>query len=344
VKRGIFIVMTLLILPFALTRGQEGDEPDVYFDPPDDPPMPEYVWSMAWSPDGNRIALGAGPEVCRQSDNDYSVRIISAATGDVTNNLIYHNCSVTDLDWDPDGAQLVTTSDIEGEAYIWDIDTGQRLTYFYSTSMPGFIDNIWNPNPNYNQVASISSATRDVTLWNPVDGQVRATFDADFPRAIAWNPDGSQLATGGASGDVRIWNAATGQLIMTLLGQTHSVSAIAWSPDGNQIASVEVVNNSIQLWDTATGAPLLILQGHTDRINRVIWSPETTQLASASYDGAIRIWDTETGEVIEIIDVGDRLFAMDWRPDGCRLAYATESTTIHIVPIDDVCISEKRDP
>lgn len=285
----------------------------------DDSAMPEFIWSIAWSPDGNTIAVGIGPEVCHQTNNDYSLRIVSALTGEVIDNLAYHDCAVTALDWNQDGSQLITTADIEGTAYVWEMATGQQLAHFYSISMPGFIDNIWNPNQL--QVASISEAIREIILWNPTNGQIITSFDANFPRAVTWNPAGTRLATGGSNGNVRIWDTSTGQMVSSLLGQTHTVTTIAWSPDGSQIASAEVATNTINLWNSSTGQPLSTLQGHTETITRVVWSPDSTRLASASYDGTVRIWDVDTGQIIQIIEVGNSVFAVDWSPDGTQLAF-----------------------
>src|SRR5687768_10923968 len=76
----------------------------------DDPVMPEYVESIAWSPDGSKIAAGIGPETCIQSNNDYSVRILDPQTHQTVDKLEhYHNCAVADVDWNSDGTHLISS-------------------------------------------------------------------------------------------------------------------------------------------------------------------------------------------------------------------------------------------
>ena len=55
---------------------------------------------------------------------------------------------------------------------------------------------------------------------------------------MAFSPDGKRLASASA-GDktVKVWDAQTGQELLTLKGHTGSVSSVAFSPDGKRLAS-----------------------------------------------------------------------------------------------------------
>ncbi|MFG1755317.1 WD40 repeat domain-containing protein, partial [Streptosporangium sandarakinum] len=57
-------------------------------------------------------------------------------------------------------------------------------------------------------------------------------------RSVVFSPDGERLASAGADGTVRIWNAATGRQIgAPLTGHTGLVFSVAFSPDGERLAS-----------------------------------------------------------------------------------------------------------
>src|SRR5438045_3610191 len=62
--------------------------------------------------------------------------------------------------------------------------------------------------------------------------------------------------------------------------------------------------------------------GHTHDIKKLAFTPDGKQIISGSHDGAIRIWDLETGRTVRLLyppeSRGAGLFALS--PDGKRLA------------------------
>src|SRR6185312_9536339 len=116
--------------------------------------------------------------------------------------------------------------------------------------------------------------------------------------ALAWSPDGTRLASGGADGTVQIWNAQTGQPMLTYTGHAHAnppfVLGVAWSPDGKRIVSGGD-DGSARVWDAGTGQDLVLYLGHHGSVKQVAWSPDGKQIASASADQTVQLWDAATG-------------------------------------------------
>src|SRR5262249_34313534 len=76
----------------------------------------------------------------------------------------------------------------------------------------------------------------------------------------AWSPDGRWLASPSYDRTVRVWDAATGDLLRTFVGHDREVFAVAWSPDGRTLASASR-NRTVRLWDVPSAQPRGRLDG-----------------------------------------------------------------------------------
>src|SRR5262249_16841257 len=71
---------------------------------------------------------------------------------------------------------------------------------------------------------------------------------------LAWSPDGKRVASGHDGGLVRLWDVATGQVVLTLLGHSKAVKIVAWAPDGMRLASASY-DGTIPIWDGSFPLP-----------------------------------------------------------------------------------------
>jgi WD40 repeat protein len=69
---------------------------------------------------------------------------------------------------------------------------------------------------------------------------------------VAFSPDGRRLALGDGENYVTVWDADSGEELLSLEGHEAVVTAVAFSPDGKRLASASQ-DDSVRLWDARTG-------------------------------------------------------------------------------------------
>jgi eukaryotic-like serine/threonine-protein kinase len=150
-------------------------------------------------------------------------------------------------------------------------------------------------------------------------------------KAVAWSPDGTRIASGSADKTVQVWDAATGDHVVTCSGHSAEVRAVAWSPrDGQRIVSGSL-DTTVRVWNAITGSIILTYRGHSQRVRSVAWSPDGTRIASASEDKTVRVWNAITeSTILTYRGHSDKVITVAWSPDGTRIASASFDGTVQV--------------
>ena len=150
-------------------------------------------------------------------------------------------------------------------------------------------------------------------------------------RSVAFNPDGSTLASGSQGGTIHLWDATTGQHQHALTGHRSAINSVAFNPDGSTLASGSQ-GGTTRLWDATTGQHLKGLAtqdnfGDQESVNSIALSPDGSTLASAVtsfLSGKVHLWDATTGQHMKEIETGFKdaggILSIAFSPDGSTLA------------------------
>ena len=265
-----------------------------------------YMPSVAWSPDGTKLASGSDDKV---------ISIWDGLSGDQLTRFETQLGIVNSISWSPDGVKFVTGSS-DKTVRIWNSVTGESLQVFrgHTSSVQSVA---WSPDGS--KIAS-GSWDNTIRIWNSESGQLLNTLThTDRVESVVWSPDGSKLASGSMDKTVRIWNSEGGQLLNTLIGHTGLVYSVAWSPDGLKIASGSR-DGTLLIWNSRNGQLLNTLKGDAFTIQSVAWSPDSTKIACGLWNDTIHIWDSVSGELLKTIRTKGSVFSVAWSPDNTKLA------------------------
>jgi DNA-binding SARP family transcriptional activator/WD40 repeat protein len=161
----------------------------------------------------------------------------------------------------------------------------------------------------------------------------------------AFSADGSRVAfflTRGDSDLIEVWDLRSRRRVASAPYPEVGLGAPgvgALSPDGRVLAVVGgPEQNVVSLRDADTLAPLVTLQ-HRARVRQVWFSPDGTRIVTTNSDGAARVWNAHTGELIftsldEPSEVAFAFFGSD--RSKIMLLYSDGRILVHAIAFDDV--------
>ena len=259
---------------------------------------PVRGWSVSFSPDGTRLAVGwddghvdlwdvPGRRLVRAlADHEYPhmgrvafspVRNLLAASSEPNVVTLYN--------LDSGRESVLWRAPDQG---AWDVrdlafsQDGSRLV-IYAGSTPELGDAVWVVN-----VAS-SEIERYPTVYS----------GHNFHGAAHLSPDNRRLylaQSGGWNGrySIQCLDLATGKELWQTKPQPDDLLiTMALSPDGQVLASGSgFADPTIRIWDAATGRIIRELDRHTGWVSKLAFTRDGRRLISAASDQSIRFWDT----------------------------------------------------
>ncbi|MCE9547325.1 MAG: WD40 repeat domain-containing protein [Planctomycetia bacterium] len=147
--------------------------------------------------------------------------------------------------------------------------------------------------PDDDRVAATTEREPVVHLWDLRHPGVHTTLPGlpgeghtSIIQALAFSPDGRHLATASWDTTVRVWELASGRLIVTLAGHKDHVCALAYTADGRRLASGAVgqADSTTLVWDVV-GA--MFAPAGAVEMGVPVVKPDAAKLDAASLD---RLW------------------------------------------------------
>jgi WD40 repeat protein len=247
----------------------------------------DSITSLSFSPDGTQFAT---------SSWDGAVSLWRTSDGEEIRTFETGKNIVGDVRFSPDGTSLLAAGN-DG-AKLWRIEDAALLRSFSAPS--GYIAGDFSADGSLIALGASRWPSAGDGSEN-IDGlvHVHAASDGALVRTLAghagriwtlrFSPEGARLASGGDDAAIRLWDAATGELVLPAFG-SHDwwVYDLSFSPDGKRLASAS------RDWTVSVAAlpagETIALGCHTYATLSVATSPCGDLVAAGDWDGWIRLW------------------------------------------------------
>lgn len=177
-------------------------------------------------------------------------------------------------------------------------------------------------------VTSRGGAAEDTFAVACTDGTVRlmgrnGRVDRSFTAhegavtCLAWNHDGTALATGGEDGAVMHWSQQ-GNLRSKLAPSSGCVYALAWAP--NQQALVVASGEDLVIKPLVPGAKETSWRAHQGAVLCVDWSPINDLIVSGGEDCTYKVWDAFGRVLFQSSPLEFPITSIAWAPSGALFA------------------------
>ena len=276
----------------------------------------EEVVNLAYSPDGDTIAVGA-----REVDL-YSV----------SNRQIFASGSDMDYGDRPESRSMSFFPDGSVLAAAWrgvsfhDATDLSKLAHFHGGGEARIA-----VSPDATMLASHETQlSGELLLWEKtgeLEYEQVAQFnpDADMIHDVAFSPDGQLVAGGFRDGVIMLWDTEThsleGEIAFDSTGGNFNLT---FSPDGKMLAASEPdLGSEIHLVNLEDGSRQVL--DPESRVWSMEFSPEGDKLAYGTTDGDVVVLDTGNWSVQHSKEHEDRIEGLVFSPDGKNLAIASDA-------------------
>jgi WD40 repeat protein len=263
--------------------------------------------------------------------------------------------AVTALHWLPSFAAdqpeqlIVAISGLFRPIYLWTPQTTGNITIAsYSNraglKIPGFAgacitDLAVSPDHRYIAASAVAAST--------VDGHIRF-FEGRLSSSTSSHSISSQEIINLSREKAALkWERSVPPEIVT------SVNTVCWAPSLPYRIAFGASDHTVKIWYIGTDlfdtrplqvitqqivAPLIAPQhqmltyhAHQASVLALAWSQQGDQIVSASADGAIHLWNANTGETQSTYtELKDAVNDLEWSPDGEWIASACADGSVHI--------------
>lgn len=294
----------------------------------------DIVWSIAWSPDAEWLAVGstgATTLLATVAHEETPRRLLDPATGAAP-----RSGRVRSVAWSPDGRFIAAGGD-DGLVVVQDARSGQVVGRRRLAASVRWV--AWHPSGDRLAYATIDGRLGE---WKVASGDHRDVDARSGVNHAAWSLDGQRIATAGTDGKIRLWTADLVQESTIFNGHPSGEISVDWNHDGTMLASGSA-DGKVRIWSVRDRREVRGLGDAALPVWAVAWSPNGEKVAAASSTEFLHLWDKASSWSVTTLITGTRhRVAMAWNDTRGLLAAASADAPLHVWSFDRVAPAPAR--
>jgi serine/threonine protein kinase len=233
----------------------------------------------------------------------------------------------------------VVTGHANGAVALYDLDSQRRLHRFKRNDA-----RIWAVT-FVGSEDRVAAASHDwsLAIWETASESAPAAVlegHENAVQAVAADPSGQWLASGGADRAVRIWNVESRDTRRFYRNNSDFISSLAFSPDGTNLVSGSL-DGTIKVLSLNTYRAQRTLSGHNKRITSLALSNFDDLLASASEDGIVRVRSLKRSrQLLALPGIGSGAKTVAFTNDGRTLLTGGQDGVVRLWALPDPRIAQ----
>jgi WD40 repeat protein/Tfp pilus assembly protein PilF len=292
-----------------------------------------WVWALAFSRDGRRLAVGAGIPNFMQArpDTPGDLKIWDVTSGWLSLDLGGKTLTLRHVSFSPDGRYLVTAQQTESghstSVRLWDAVSGKPLHDF-----PGHdlivSDVAFSADGGY----LVTRTNGGLHVADPGSGRTLSTLPGPRVLAFTFHAGSRQLLTLDQRGKLALWETATGRPVrkVSQILVAQSTYQAGFSPDGRLLATAAMDDGLVRTWDVATGRLLNTLGGEGQGARSFAFSPDSRLLAYAGGTLPLGIFDLRSQRLRQLHGHEVVVQTVAFSPGGDQLATGDWNGTVKV--------------
>ncbi|XP_068643446.1 protein ROOT INITIATION DEFECTIVE 3-like [Aristolochia californica] len=246
---------------------------------------------------------------------------------------------------------VVASSSVDAGISCWELHSGaEQLRYRGCSSPPHGLTCVARRFLASSQLRGSSSSSSGSVFywsWNKTQPEVKS-FPVEPINPLACNSDGTYIVGGGASGDIYLWEVASGQLLKQWHGHYRSVTCLVFSDDESFLIS-GAEDGCVRVWslcrlfdimgDTMSSQPYEnSFTEHTLKVTDVVcgYGGCSAIIISASEDRTCKVWSLPKGNLLRNVVFPSIIYSIALDP-GENVFYAgCSDSKIYIAALNAV--------